>query len=145
MALATNHYVSGPYSFTLEVDQVADRLEVTGVVLHNPDGIRWTYLRRLAFSLVARSLLSDLQHRWGPLIAANAHGPEAQAVARALQTASAPRRGRPVLYPPEHWAEVARVYEGAAERPVCTVADWFHVSRSTARKWVERCRAKGLI
>ncbi|GEM_PF-3291282 len=59
------------------------------------------------------------------------------------------RPGRPPLYAPDHFAEVARVYAGAyrnqSRNPTLTVSREFHVSRSTAAKWVARARRLGFL
>lgn len=56
------------------------------------------------------------------------------------------RRGRPPLYPPDHFAAVADAYrETGGRRPTADVADRFGVSRSTAAHWITRCRRMGLI
>lgn len=50
---------------------------------------------------------------------------------------------------PDHWAEVARIYtaawrsgdgEGSQRRPTKAVQEHFNVSKSTAAKWVAKCR-----
>jgi hypothetical protein len=54
-----------------------------------------------------------------------------------------PKRGRPPAYGPDHFVEVAHVYREAFARgraPTRAVAQQFHVSESTAAKWVARCR-----
>jgi hypothetical protein len=57
--------------------------------------------------------------------------------------------GRPPLYPPEHFAEVAQVYSQAyrshSRNPTLTVSKEFQVSRSTAAKWVARARKLGFL
>ena len=59
-------------------------------------------------------------------------------------------RGRPPTYNADHWAQVAAVYRAARRDPTNraetqTVAGHFTVSRSTAAKWVAKCRALGLL
>lgn len=57
-------------------------------------------------------------------------------------------RGRPRIYGPEHFAEVARVYREADARsrtPTRAVARHFGVSQAAAAKWVARCRELGLL
>lgn len=50
-------------------------------------------------------------------------------------------------YPPEHFADVARVYRSNVEggRPTLSVADAFGVGKSTAAKWVARARSLGYL
>ena len=50
-------------------------------------------------------------------------------------------------YPPEHFAEVARVYQSSVEggRPTLSVAETFGVEKSTAAKWVARARNLGYL
>lgn len=64
------------------------------------------------------------------------------------------RGGRPALYPPEHYEQVARVYEEAwrqgSTRPTKAVIAWAHeqghrVSPSAVAKWVARARRMGLL
>ena len=70
--------------------------------------------------------------------------------ARAALAGSPPPKakpGRPALYGPAHFVEVAAVYTGAhveGKHPTKAVADHFHVARSTAAKWVARCRSPKL-
>lgn len=57
-------------------------------------------------------------------------------------------RGRPPLYGPEHFAEVARVYRDAFARgrkPTRAVAQRFSVTQATAAKWVARSRQMGYL
>jgi hypothetical protein len=57
------------------------------------------------------------------------------------------RAGRPPMYGPDHFAKVAAVYttaHRAGKHPTKAVADHFHVARSTAAKWVARCRSPKL-
>lgn len=51
------------------------------------------------------------------------------------------------LYGIDHWQEVARIYREAmsTRQPTLVVSEHFHVSRSTAAKWVRRCRDLGLL
>jgi hypothetical protein len=58
------------------------------------------------------------------------------------------RIGRPPLYGPEHFAQVADKYREAwakGDAPTQAVADAFTVERSTAAKWVARARGMGLL
>ena len=61
-----------------------------------------------------------------------------------LITAGGPRRpGRPPL-PRAHLEAVAKVYRDAyisGENPTATVAEKFHVTRTAAAKWIDKCRA----
>jgi hypothetical protein len=80
-------------------------------------------------------------------------GPEADELRdrfRAGQTSG--RGGRPRLYDAEHWSEVAKVYTEAwrstderRRAPTRAVAEHFTVAKSTAAKWVARCRDLGLL
>lgn len=61
-----------------------------------------------------------------------------------------PRIGRPPMYGAEHWERVAGVYLEAARAPgratpTSAVRDTFAVGKSTAAKWVAKCRGLGLI
>jgi hypothetical protein len=57
-------------------------------------------------------------------------------------------RGRPPLYGPEHFREVAEVYRSAfaiGMPPTLAVAKRFTVTKSTAAKWIAKARALGLL
>lgn len=60
-----------------------------------------------------------------------------------------PSGGRPPEYSPAHFVKVADTYADAWRRgwrnPTQEVAQKFHVSHSTAAKWVARARTKGLL
>lgn len=59
-----------------------------------------------------------------------------------------PSAVRRPAYSDDHWQEVAEVYRAAwqvAGRPTKAVRDHFHVSQSTAAKWVTTCRARELL
>lgn len=60
-----------------------------------------------------------------------------------------PSGGRPPEYSPAHFVKVADTYADAWRRggrnPTQVVAQKFHVSHSTAAKWVARARTKGLL
>ena len=53
--------------------------------------------------------------------------------------------GRPPIYDAAHFVRVAEVYNAHLIRPTSTVADSFGVTKTTAAKWVSRCRERGLI
>lgn len=54
-------------------------------------------------------------------------------------------RGRPVVYGPEHYADVARIYAENPRKPTQAVADAFKVKRTTAANWVRKARELGLL
>ena len=62
---------------------------------------------------------------------------------------SALRATRGTMYPPDHFARVAQVYERARQAgsraPTLAVAEAWNVSRSAAAKWVMRARAAGVL
>jgi hypothetical protein len=68
-----------------------------------------------------------------------------------LDTAKAEKKraGRPLLYGPEHFAEVAAVYRkheaDGGRAPTKAVKDHFGVTKSTAAKWVARAREMDLL
>jgi hypothetical protein len=66
-----------------------------------------------------------------------------EAAAKKLPTFQ--RGGRRPICDVDHFAEVARVYLGAATAPTRTVAHQFHLSRSAAAKQVARARAMGFL
>ncbi len=56
--------------------------------------------------------------------------------------------GRPPVYGPDHFVEVARVYREAYARnrtPTRAVATHFQTTEAAAAKWVARCRELGLL
>lgn len=73
----------------------------------------------------------------------------AQRTARPSSASDKPNRGRPPVWAPQHWVDVAAVYKfhdrGRYSAPTRAVREWFEVPASTARKWVWRCRQLGLI
>jgi len=59
-----------------------------------------------------------------------------------------PKPGRPPIYGPDHFAEVARVYREAyaeGRTPTRAVARRFDATQAAAAKWVARCRSMGLL
>lgn len=68
-------------------------------------------------------------------------------VRQAADILAEPRRGRPRLYAPDHFARVAAVHQVATQQgsrsPTLDVARRWGVSRSAAAKWVARARAAG--
>jgi hypothetical protein len=71
-------------------------------------------------------------------------------VLKAAQSEPRKRTGRPPIYPPEHFAEVARVYSehlaDGGRTPTKAVQEHFApVSKSAAAKWVARARERGLL
>lgn len=79
---------------------------------------------------------------WGQLVL---RASELYSAQRAEQTS----HGRPRKYGPEHWAEVAHRYRTAymagSRSPTLDVAKAMGYSKSTAAKWVFRCRQMGLL
>jgi hypothetical protein len=156
---------TGPYALRISLNIVNGQLVPTGFEMWGqppPTEKRWidwggyraalpmaglepTFLRKLPFYRIVRALIGELRGRWAPVIARNAHTAGAAETLRGIIESQLPARGRPILYPERHWTEVADVYRQAERQPVVAVADQFHVSRSTARKWAERCRQKGLL
>jgi hypothetical protein len=62
------------------------------------------------------------------------------------QTISAKKKlGRPPLYGPEHFEDVARVYRAGGRAPTKAVASHFGVQKATAAKWVARARVMELL
>ena len=65
-----------------------------------------------------------------------------------LQRFDAPkngRGGRPPLYGPSHFVEVAEIYGNGGNRPTGAVAEHFNVSSSAAAKWVAKARLLKLL
>lgn len=155
MALASHTYLwpdpdSGPYRVEIGLDDIDGHLvpvrwTIAGEPAGRPDNLptvalHATVVRQVRWAEMSDRLGDELRHRWAPIIA------RTKATDVALRLAMPPsRRGRPTLYDDDHWGQVADVYRSAATAPVRTVAERWVVSRTTARKWVERCRRKGLI
>ncbi len=119
--------------------RVPTRDETTGIVTS-------TLLRSLPIGrYIQRGIVGSVQPGgW--------EGPEADDVRERLEAGRPPGRGgRPAQYSAEHWTEVARVYAKAwahGDPPTKAVAErgpGAPVSKSTAAKWVARCRALGLL
>jgi hypothetical protein len=102
-------------------------------------------LQKVPVHRIAREARDELRSRWAPVIVAQSRSESARAAANALMATPGPRRGRPALYGPSHWREVAVAYRRATRAPVKAVAEHFSVSPSLARKWVERARRDGYL
>lgn len=67
----------------------------------------------------------------------------------ATEIAGDPAQGRPTLYLRSHFEQVAGIYlrerATGGSRPILEICDRWHVSRSTAKRWVARCRVLGLL
>jgi len=154
---------TGPWRLRVSFAATPDRLipigvEMWGDVPPTPDS-RWavwpTNLRqpgpvspltpsglRLPLARLAEEMSEAAAHF---LPTARAQGLAEVAVLDAVVKARR-RRGRPPLYPPEHFADVAAVYRCADGRGrILAVAAHYDVSRPTAAGWVKRARRLGLL
>jgi hypothetical protein len=136
----------GPWELRITWEDVEGRWEPVGTQISRIDGapitaeglrsLRWGSITDQARPGPMRTGVSYVEEGervsvWGPMIGWDQS-----------------RRGRPPLYGPEHYAEVARVYRAAfAENrtPTRIVARHFKVTPTTAAKWVARCRELGLL
>lgn len=130
-----------PGSLTIGVAVIDGRLQPVRITIEGAPIVTGDLRRVVPWAHFVDLFITELNHRWGPLITASGGDPE---IASALAKPG-PRRGRPPLYPEGHWQAVAGVYSEAADRPVVAVADHFMVAPSTARKWVERARRLGYL
>ena len=100
-------------------------------------------LRELLRNEVARlsAWIDDEPEEWGH--------PAFEGFRDAITDPKPPRTpGRPPVYDEEHWARVADTYTAAFGRggnPTSAVAETFDTTKSTAGKWVARCRKQGLL
>jgi hypothetical protein len=95
-----------------------------------------------------RQAYRDLVRFFATWKAASAKG-RREAV-KQLEHLKAPRaaRGRPPKHEPEHYSEVARIYEESRAMNRTTrraVAQYFDVSDAVADHWIRKARALGLI
>lgn len=145
---------AGPYLLRLTIEDVDKRLEIVGIEMwgqqppvgeaapwgiespaDTPQRITSTAIR-LPLDKLAMAALEGMGH-------VTSHA--ARPVPRGGDTKS--KGGRPPRSP-EHWNKVAKIYSAAlasGKRPTSTVATQLDVSKTTAAKWVARCRAQGLL
>jgi hypothetical protein len=159
----------------LRFGEVAGRIECIGMeVMGNPDRkdqavITAVALRRLPFGKLVdrtrREHHEDLQvasgmdpdaGSWSPdvseeerlRIVAQLRASIRERLDLAERDAATQRKGRPSLYGPEHYAQVAEVYITswkAGGNPTAEVARHFETTNSSAAKWVARARTMGLL
>ena len=120
---------------TFEYSLVADRVEVTHIGLDREDEGPVPVACRPPLAHLAAQALRELRTRWAPQILRHRPSEAAVAAAAILLEAPGPRRGRPILYGPEHWAEVAQVH---ADGGIPAVIERWSLSYSTAWRWVGR-------
>jgi hypothetical protein len=120
-------------------DFVAGRVEVTEITLRREDGGPVPVACRPPLARLAAEALRELRTRWAPQILHQHPSEAAVAAATVLLDAPGPRRGRPLLYGSEHWAEVALV---CASGGAAAVAERWSLSYSTAWRWVRRAEAQ---
>lgn len=108
---------------------------------------------KLTTTVVREFPLGRLVDEWRPRLAGfltywgrqDISGRRAELLKKAERFERKRAKGGGRTHGPDHWVEVADVYLAAGSKPTKAVADKMHVSVSTAGKWVERCRAMGLI
>lgn len=118
-------------------DLINGRLEVVKIELWREDGGAVPAASRPPLSRLAAQALRELRTRWAPTIMRQRPSEAAVAAATVILDVPGPRRGRPLLYGPEHWAEVARVY---ANGGLPAVMERWVLGYSTAWRWVKRVR-----
>ena len=120
---------------TFAYDTVGRRVEVTEIKIRREDNGSLPTARRPPLARLAAQALRELREHWAPQILRQRPSETAVAAAMVLLASPGPRRGRPPLYGPEHWAEVARV---ADEGGVAAVMERWTLSYSTAWRWARR-------
>lgn len=161
----------GPYRLALHFAVVEGRLECVGLEVGHrsearmefgPDSfalkpITSTLLRDIRLGELVERYIQDPNFEWRLEhdAAATEYLPEFEEImtraSQVLETLVSAKqkkpRGRPAL-PPEHYVDVARIYTEAYQRglkPTKAVQEELSVSKSTAAKWVSRCRELGLL
>lgn len=157
---------SGPYLVAVTMDTVQGRLEVVGVEMWgrtpspsvwqqqgfptaHPTPISSTAIRLPLDRIASASM--DYAHMTAQVISYfRDHLPDdVKQAGEQIGRFEGPKQpGRPTLYDRAHFEAVAAVYNEALARhgnPTAAVASRFNVSKSTAAKWVARCRNDGLL
>ena len=124
--------------------EVEGRMELVAIHLEVMDGGR---------ALTATDLrsvrLGELADEHRPLLVFDVSEGEQRIAPRFYPKSRKRRGGRPPIYGPDHWIEVARVYReayaGKRLTPTRAVATHFDVSVTAAVKWVAKCRELGLL
>lgn len=155
----------GPYLVAVTLDSVDGRLEVVGVEMWGREPVTDKWMNRfpgesaeVITSTALRLPLDRIANRVLEQIRSTAsfiaHKPDrfSQGQRENWQSLSALRGaqdpGRPPLYNDEHWTAVAQTYTEAVAKhakPTMAVAQRFNVSKSTAAKWVAKCRKLDLL
>ena len=159
---------AGPYSIRVSVATVEGRPEVVGVEFWGADPSNFVVSAqeipptevdtpitstaiRIPLREVLTDLLADFQRQSELIVTSPAASPGLKDSVTQRQDrmpADAPRRGRRPTYGPAFFALVTRVYTeamGRREPPTVAVAQWGHVSKSTAAKWVSKARELSLL
>ena len=155
---------NGPYSLRLTVAVLDGRPQVVGVELWGVDPLTYVHgaeplpapesdtaitsseLRGLKLGELLKKFLDAFTRESDLILGASSatEGLKTSVAEHQSQVTGAPsRRGRRPTYGPPFFAQVAKVYTDAMAQgrpPTSTVAEWGHVNKSTAAKWVARCR-----
>jgi hypothetical protein len=121
----------GDLIVTFGYDLVDNRLSVTEIRIVRADGGPVPVAARPPLARLAAHALDELRTRWAPQILRLKPSETAVEAARILTDALGPRMGRPPLYDPQHWAEVAEV----AKEGTNAVAERWSLSYATAWRW----------
>lgn len=164
-------YKGEKYRVNLHFAMVDGRLECVGFEVGQRPDVRMEYgSRGLPLKKITSSLIRDiplaslvdqyikdvhLQERMEMDAGATNYLPEfeewkqrAKEVLKGLEAAKETKKGGRPGHPPEHYAEVAEIYARAYKErrsPLVAIQDHFSISKSTAAKWVSRCRELGLL
>lgn len=110
-------------------------------------------LRAVPLGAIVANIASLLVDRESPRFE-DLESEDAVLIRDLVQTAAWPVNQRPRARPgpkgwdDAHWTEVAQCYRGAVQKrqPVrAAIQERFNVSESTARRWIERARDRGLL
>jgi hypothetical protein len=150
--MAGSGFRGNPWYIHMLLQEVEGRWECVGLRFENGPGkpvpITPSTLRKVPLGRliqVVRVMAESSQHarRAGGRI-----GPDVAAIEEIGKTLSGERSGRARMSS-DHFVKVARTYQDAYRKganPTQTVAKTFQVSKSTAAKWVHRCRTEfGLL
>lgn len=122
---------------TFGYDLIEGRVEVTEVRIRRElEGARVPVACRPPLARLAAQALRELRVRWAPQILRQRPSQSAVDAATVLIGTPGPRVGRPPLYDPQHWAEVAEVAQGGT----AAVMARYSLSYPTAWRWCRQAQ-----
>jgi hypothetical protein len=141
----------GPFLLSVSWHPVDGRLQPVKLTLESasadePVPITGTLLRQLRLSdLLARIQTQQDAAGSTPSGKAGIYFPRITAKPAETDPLFKRDRGRPPIYPDDHYQEVARIYSTATATPVKAVAQAMTLSQSAAAKQVARARKLGFL